>query len=365
VFTAFSQHDRTHWWSRPGAAAAASLLVVTFFIGLLGIVFLPREAQLLAGAPYVSITHWLMPSADRPAIALFWSMPPRGREGWQRHVALQSSDAARPDLQFLCPTLRPLSLAAGADADHVLVGGWDGNIYSCDLNQPHALPRHLVRQPDSGVVALACSPDGRYLLSQSAFHAYGWDLATGRQLWRRSDVASYCFAIRPDSARAILGTLDGELIEIDFAKGQPLRTLARCDGHMLVATLSPGGEQLAIMLANGDLQLFDSFTGALRWKQQTERDCPTAAGRFTAFSPGGQLLVTAGRRRSDVLTVWNLATGEVERELRGHQRMVLGAAFAADGSLHSWGADGTVRRWDLGTGAATRVAALAPPIGPG
>src|SRR5439155_4183513 len=182
--------------------------------------------------------------------ALFWTMTPRGREGWRRYVALHAPDVARPELRFLCPTLKPLSLAAGADVNQALLGDWDGSIYSCDLSEPAAIPVRLARQSDGGVIALASSLDARYLISQSAFHSYGWDLATHRQLWRRDNVAPYCFSIRPHSARAILGTLDVDLIEIDLASVKTLRTIARCHSQVLIMTLSIGGQHAAFFSAN-------------------------------------------------------------------------------------------------------------------
>jgi WD40 repeat protein len=48
--------------------------------------------------------------------------------------------------------------------------------------------------------------------------------------------------------------------------------------------------------------------------------------------------------------------------LRGHENVIHGAAFASRTELRSWGADGTIRVWDLGTGAIRRVDTLAPPL---
>lgn len=360
-----SSDRRATWLTRPAAAATVSLLAVMFFIGVLGIVFLPREAQRLAAAPYVSITHWLEPTADRPAIALFWTMMRTDRRGWSHHVALHSPDAARPSLRLLDSTIHPLAMAPAADADHVLLGDWDGTIYLLDLNDPASAYDRMARQADGGVIALASSPDGQYLVSQSPFHIYGWDLTTRRLTWRLDNAAPYCFAIRPDSTAAIVGTRDGEIVEIDLSSGRTLRTLAHCYGPAFAIAITPDGKQLAILQSSGGLLLVDSHSGALGWGRETPRFCQTAAGRFIAFSPCGKLLVTAGQLRGDMLTVWDVATGEPVRDLLGHERVVLGARFAADGSLHSWGADGTIRSWDLRTGAAMHVAAIAPALGPG
>jgi WD40 repeat protein len=338
-----------------------SLIVVTSFIGLLGIVFLPREAQRLAKPQYVSVTHSLVSGAGRPAISLFWSIGTTGSPGWRHHLAIHPLNASRPDLVFPCPLFNPLALAAGPDADHALVGNWDGTIYSLDLRRPNVEPTPIGRQSDGGVIALACSAAGRCVVSQSAFQLYAWDLSSHSQRWRRDDVAAYCFVLRPDSAFAFVSTLRGELIEIDLRDGRTVRTLARYERPALAAALNADGSQLAILRADGSLLLLDSRTAAVRWDEKAPHHCQTAAGRFAVFSPCGKLLVTAGQDSGSALTIWSVATGRRLMELRGHQKVVLGAAFAANGTLRSWGADGTIRAWDLGTGAATQVALLAPP----
>ena len=126
--------------------------------------------------------------------------------------------------------------------------------------------------------------------------------------------------------------------------------------------LSPDGRQLAVVIpAIGNLRLLDSHTGAVRWDKKHPRIRLTPTNHFVAFSPSGNLLVTAGQDRGSDLTVWCVATGQAIKRLRGHASFVNGAAFAADGSLRSWSADGTIRVWDLDTGVAKRVISLMPP----
>ena len=67
------------------------------------------------------------------------------------------------------------------------------------------------------------------------------------------------------------------------------------------------------------------------------------------------------RDDSKTLAVWSVATGEEIRQLDGHKNIVIGAAFTDAGLLRSWGADGTIRAWDLTSGRTIHVATLAPP----
>jgi WD40 repeat protein len=261
---------------------------------------------------------------------------------------------------ILCPRLYPVALAAGPDEDHVLVGDCDGTIHLLDLLHPTAELIQIGRQPEGGVVKLACSVNGHFVVSQNSNHLYTWDLATRTLLWRRERVVANAFSLRPDSDLMILSTRCGELIEVDLANGGMVRTLNRLRSPPLATALSPDGRQLAILLDNFDVCLLDSQTAAVRWEKKSLRNCKLPAGTFLAFSPSGKLLVTASQDSGKDLTVWNVVTGQPIKELRGHTD-VSGATFAADGSLRSWGLDGTIRVWDLDAGIATRVISLQPP----
>lgn len=343
---------------RPAAAAAASLATVTLITALLGAVFLPKEIGWLTTPDYVSVTHCLVPQADRPIISLFWSIAPIGMPGWRHNVRIHESDDAPRTIACAKLDLKPLSLAEGPDVDHFFVGNWDGAIHLLDTRRPESQPVLIGRQADGGVVALKWSAGGRCLVSQSAFQFYAWDLNARQPRWHLDNIAPYSFAIHPDAPIVIVSTLSGSLSEIDLRDGTALRTLARYDEPALAVSFSPSGEQVAVQNANGRLMLLDWRTGRPLWNENPERTCQTAGGRFVTFSPCGTMLVTAGQTGGTDLSVWSISTGQRLRVLRGHRKMVSGAAFSANGLLHSWGADGTIRTWDLRTGATLQVASL-------
>jgi WD40 repeat protein len=62
-----------------------------------------------------------------------------------------------------------------------------------------------------------------------------------------------------------------------------------------------------------------------------------------------------------MLAVWNLDAPVQMARLTGHEGVVLGASFAADGTLWSWGADGTIRTWDVAATLPISVTRLIPP----
>lgn len=65
-----------------------------------------------------------------------------------------------------------------------------------------------------------------------------------------------------------------------------------------------------------------------------------------SFSPDGKLLATGGEDRR--IRVWDLASSNILKELKGHSDTVYSLAWSKDSALlASGGLDGTVRLWDV------------------
>jgi WD40 repeat protein len=363
VNAAATSRKTVHEFSHPAGAAAASLAACSFFVVILGFVFLPKEAQRFATPHYISVTHYVPEAgrgseAGRPAVSLFWKISPTGSPGWQHQLAVHPRGGGPRILDFPGSRLEPLSLAEGPDADHVLVGGWDGAIHSLDLGRGASRPV-LVGQHEGGIVALAWSERGKCVLAQSAFRFCGWDIPTGRERWRRDDVAPYCFVARPDSPTAIVSTLREDLLEIDLHDGHTVRELGHSSFPISGMGIDAKQERLALLRTDGRLSLLDCHTGAPLWDDGVRAAWHTASGRFATFSPCGSFLVTSDPLDPYSLAVWSVATGLRLQELHGHTKVVHGVAFTPSGELRSWSADGTIRVWDIRTGATQPVAILA------
>src|SRR5439155_10942520 len=118
--------------------------------------------------------------------------------------------------------LRPLSLAKGPGVDQVLVGTWEGAIHLLDAARLQSKPLDIGSHR-GGVIALACSADGRCVVSQGSADLRAWDLSINSERWRRTDVAPFCFVLSSDSQTAVIANREGEALQIDLQTGQTLR----------------------------------------------------------------------------------------------------------------------------------------------
>lgn len=159
---------------------------------------------------------------------------------------------------------------------------------------------HQLTGHEDTVLAMAYSPDGRVLASQSADETiWLWDLTTGERF--------YYFRIE--------GTAVGD-------------TSLRSSAERLVRSDPRRNEQSASTLA---------------------------------FSPDGSLLASASPlwwvdRYETGIHIWDLRTRKHVRALRGHAGMVKSLRFSADGKwLASASNDGTARIWNPSTGAKVQL----------
>lgn len=174
--------------------------------------------------------------------------------------------------------------------------------------------KHTLAGHESGVVAVAMTPDGKYAISAcgSAGAIRLWDLSTGSCV-RVFETQNNC---RIDSVSL---SADGK-----FA-------ISNRDAN------DPMGEK--------PLLLWDVSTGRLI---RTFETAVLGMVSRTAISPDGRLAMSCGQ--DQIVRLWDVNTGKPAAELKGHSAWIYSIGFSSDGKRIISGAeDNKVKIWDLPT----------------
>ncbi|MCB8979404.1 MAG: protein kinase [Ardenticatenaceae bacterium] len=202
---------------------------------------------------------------------------------------------------------------------------------------------------------IALSEDGRFALTASSDNLVRlWNLETGELVRTLAGhdgvVTTVTFGL--DGETAVSAGLDQTLIWWDLTSGDIIQQLSgHTDAISTVRFLSE--TQVVSTSLDGSMRLWD-LTPAWQLAQWrgTNRIKPEGPINTVAISPNGQTMLSASGSQ---LILWETASGEPIRELRGHENEIWAVSFSPDGrKALSGGIGGELIYWNVETGSAIR-----------
>jgi WD40 repeat protein len=270
-----------------------------------------------------------------------------------------------------------LSVAFSPDGTRLVCGGDGGMVKVWDLRTGQESLRF--RAHPSRVLSVAFSPDGTRLASvgedknSTEPHVPEeviettmkvWDARTGQEVFTvRGTSGGVAFS--PDGTRLASGGQGNTVRVWDARTGQEMLTLHGHNHGVLSVAFSSDGTRLA----SGGRDNQDNTVNV--WDARTGREVLTLHGQAMpvlslAFSADGTHLASASNsgvefspyrtliRSSDfngTVKVWDLRTGAETLTVHGEAHFVSSLAFSPDGTRLAWGGvDGMVKVWDVCSG---------------
>ena len=180
-----------------------------------------------------------------------------------------------------------------------------------------------------------------------------WDADTGAEITTLKTPAEVNgMSLSPDGSKVAVARQDGVARIVDITSGETRSELAGEGPGLTAIDYHPQGTVVAFGDADGTVILWDTTTGA---RLHTLSPRPGFGVFALTFSPDGSKVAAA---TEGIVSVLDVATGDLEAILQGHSGAVWDVEFSPDGTtIASAGSDGMIKLWDPATG--TELLALA------
>ena len=203
----------------------------------------------------------------------------------------------------------------------------------------------IVYSPDGQTIAAVGLEDDTVRLwnSETGKHKATFKHTTAR---REYDISSVAYSPDGNTLAVVGGYYKDHKGTVYLWHVQTRKRKIIYEGPDYIASVaySPDGRTIATGSWNGKIQVWHTITG------EELKAIPTkhkGGVESLAYSPNGQMIVTAGGYRDDLVQLWDATTGEHKTILRGHTKTVSSVVYSPDGkTIASGSTDGTVRFWD-------------------
>jgi WD40 repeat protein len=282
-------------------------------------------------------------------LSVAWS--PDGRElvtGSQDTTAIVWDVTTGRALQTLSgQTASVSSVAWSPDGKRIATGSGDNTARIWDAQTGKDLL--VLKGHTDAIYSVAWSPNGTELATGSGDNtAKVWHSETGQEVitLRGHTGAVYSVAWSPDGYRLATAGLDGIAIVWVAARAEKLVTISGISKGSLTSIYSVAWSPVREWLATAG-------QSAIIWDGETGKELTllfqAAPVDTVAWSPDGKWVATGSLDGS--ATIFEAASGQVIRVLRGHKGSVISVSWSPDGKrLASASEDRTAKVWDAETG---------------
>lgn len=204
---------------------------------------------------------------------------------------------------------------------------------------------HILSGHSDHVTSVSISPDGETLVSGSRDGTIKlWDVSIGGQIHQykghRDEISA--LAISCDGEVLVSGS-ESNVIKIWSATtGAELRTLRGRNGHVTELALSPDASTLASAGDDSGITLWNVSTGQERVTLDGHSDGVSAL----VFAPTEKVLASAGKHDGSVRT-WDIATGALITVFNCNDSNVASIGISPNGKLVAAGSNNAVKVWNL------------------
>jgi WD40 repeat protein len=224
-------------------------------------------------------------------------------------------------------------------------------------NTPPGQVSALAFNPDGGSLAIGKDTGDLGIFSLKSNYITGlYDAPTFKAVARHQPSGVSGLAYFPDGGSLVFTQNPGLLNFWKTSEAEPQTSLNGGEPIMesFGLAIAPDGSSLAMGGYAQTIRVWNDPLGSSPISSLLEDSSPVGA---VVYSPDGKLLATGDAQ--GFIRLWDLASGQLLRTLKGHTAWVNGLAFQPDGKrLFSISEDGTARIWGMDDGSQEKVLEL-------